>query len=188
VRAPLVALFQDIETGQEFFFMVNHLYRTRRDRRHQQSRLLNEWAGEQELPVIATGDYNYDWEVEGGDDDHDDGFDLLTAADIFTWVRPAVLRRTQCSATQNGCRFNSVLDFVFVANQPDSWQSSSEIITAPGDFPDNSSTPDHRPVQAIFNISIPQTITREELKVQLLVRIARLEAELEALRAIIEGF
>ena len=127
VRAPLVALFQDIETGQEFFFIVNHLYRSRRDRRHQQSRLLNEWAGEQELPVIATGDYNYDWQVEGGDDDHDDGFDLLTAADIFTWVRPAVLRRTQCSATQNGCRFNSVLDFVFVANQPDSWQSSSEI-------------------------------------------------------------
>ena len=35
-------------------------------------------------PLIATGDYNYDWEVEGGGDDHDDGFDLLTAADIFT--------------------------------------------------------------------------------------------------------
>ncbi len=74
-----------------------------------------------------------------------------------------------------------------VANQPDSWQSSSEIITAPGDFPDNSSTPDHRPVQAIFNISIPQTITIAEPKAQLLVRKARLEAELEALRAIIEG-
>ena len=25
-------------------------------------------------PVIAAGDYNYDWDVEDGDEDHDDGF------------------------------------------------------------------------------------------------------------------
>lgn len=187
VRAPLVARFEDLETGQEFFFMVNHLYRSRRDRRHQQSRLLNEWASEQELPVIAVGDYNYDWEVQGGDNDHDDGFDLLTAADIFTWVRPAMLRRTQCSATQNGCRFDSVLDFVFVANMPDSWAASSEILMVTGDFPDDSSTPDHRQVQATINITVPQTLTIEELKAQLLAHIAHLEAELEALRAMVEG-
>ncbi len=187
VRAPLVAQFQDVITGQGFFFMVNHLYRSRKDRRHQQSRLLNEWASEQDSPVIAVGDYNYDWEVEGGDNDHDAGFDLLTAANIFIWIRPETLRRTQCSATSSGgCRFNSVLDFVFAANLPDSWRASSEILVTPGDFPDDSSTPDHRPVQAAFDISPPTTISIEELKAKLLARIAALEAEIAALRAIVE--
>ena len=38
--------------------MVNHLYRTKEARRHLQADLLNEWASQQQLPVIAVGDYN----------------------------------------------------------------------------------------------------------------------------------
>ena len=60
--------------------------------RHQQSRLLNQWGEEQEIPIIAVGDYNYDWEVEDGENNLDEGIDLLTAADIFTWVRPLTLK------------------------------------------------------------------------------------------------
>ena len=69
----------------------------------------------------------------------------------------------------------------------DSWGASSEILTAPGEFPDDNSTPDHRQVQATFDMALPPPITIEELKAQLLMRIARLKGELEALRAMVEG-
>jgi hypothetical protein len=147
VRAPLVAHMRDRDSGTEFLFMVNHLYRSRPERRHVQSRMLNEWALGHDIPVIAVGDYNYDWEVVGGDVDRDRGFDLLTSDGVFTWVRPARLIRTQCSVVSTGlCRYDSVLDFVFIANVPETWRAESEIIVAPGDFPDDETTSDHRPV------------------------------------------
>ncbi|MGE3467259.1 MAG: endonuclease/exonuclease/phosphatase family protein [Pyrinomonadaceae bacterium] len=77
VRAPLVAKFRDTETGKQFFFMVNHLYRGSFEGRREQSRLLNNWAEGQDLPVIAVGDFNYDLNVVDPTD-HDYGFDLLT--------------------------------------------------------------------------------------------------------------
>jgi hypothetical protein len=44
VRAPLVAQFRLKPAGREFLFMVNHLYRSNTERRHEQARLLNAWA------------------------------------------------------------------------------------------------------------------------------------------------
>jgi endonuclease/exonuclease/phosphatase family metal-dependent hydrolase len=87
VRAPLVAKLAIRSTGQHFWFMVNHLYRSRADRRHEQATLLNAWAANQSLPVIATGDYNFDWSVTNGDADHDEGYDNLTAGGVFDWLR-----------------------------------------------------------------------------------------------------
>ena len=88
VRAPLVVRLRDTVSGVPFIFMVNHLYRGDDDGRHRQARLLNEWAASQMLPVIAVGDYNFDWEITGGDGHHDQGYDLLTAGQNFEWVRP----------------------------------------------------------------------------------------------------
>ena len=64
-RAPLVLHLRDTMSGEQFLFMVNHLYRSRDAERHKQAQLLNDWAEQQTLPVIAVGDYNFDWEVEG---------------------------------------------------------------------------------------------------------------------------
>jgi hypothetical protein len=41
---PLVAHFRFKPAGAKFLFMVNHLYRSKAERRHEQARLLNEWA------------------------------------------------------------------------------------------------------------------------------------------------
>jgi hypothetical protein len=78
-RAPLVLHLQERSTGFPFLFMVNHLYRSRDDERHAQAQLLNEWAAKQQLPVVAVGDYNFDWEIVNGAANHDWGYDLLTA-------------------------------------------------------------------------------------------------------------
>jgi hypothetical protein len=186
VRSPLVADFRLRATGDEFKFMVNHLYRTREDARHEQSRQLQAWAEAETEPIIAVGDYNYDWSIPGGDEDHDPGYDFLTAEDVFRWLRPTGLYRTQYSRRAP----ESVLDFVFLANEEGSISGESEIIVEPGDFPDNGRTPDHRPILATLTIGAegatpptPPTITREEL----LQRLGELERQVADLRQLIEA-
>lgn len=183
VRSPLVARLRDTRSNAEFFFMVNHLYRGDEHGRHQQAQLLNDWVRAQTLPVIAVGDYNFDWDVETGDTRHDAGYDLMTREGRFVWLRPATLVRSQCS-------FDSVLDFVFKGGGAAGWQGTSEIIAQPSDCPDNAQTSDHRPVLATITIGPntppqppqPTTLTRA----QLLQRIDALEAQLRELRELIQ--
>jgi len=186
-RAPLVAQLRDQTTGQEFLFMVNHLARANTALRHRQAGLLRRWAETQTLPVIAVGDYNFDWRVEDGDSNHDLGYDRITEDEVFTWVRPEHLVRSQCSED-----FDSVLDFVFVANPVPSWSSSSEIIVVQGDCPDNDLTPDHRPVIARFEMQEPvpsdasaAAVSGVTTKQQLLQRLEALEAEMRRLKELI---
>ena len=145
-RAPLVLHLRDRVSGKEFLFMVNHLYRSRDEERHKQAALLNHWAAQQSLPVIAVGDYNFDWSLTG--ESYDLGYELLTDGGRFTWVQPQTLVTTQCSGWP--CQYNSVLDFVFVAGTAQAWRAEATIIVTPNDFPDSAATSDHRPVLARF--------------------------------------
>jgi hypothetical protein len=63
VRAPLVAHVRFKPAGPECLFMVTHLYRSNTECRHEQARLLNIWARQQTLPIIAVGDDHSDWDV-----------------------------------------------------------------------------------------------------------------------------
>ena len=141
-RDPLAATMIIKATGQKFYLLVNHLARQKTSLRHKQATGLNEWADKQELPVIATGVYNFDWKVKEGERKHDETFDVLTDADVFRWVRPEILIRTQNTPS------NEVQDFVFISGFPENWKASSEIVMRPNDFPDNDETSDHRPVVA----------------------------------------
>ncbi len=156
VRAPIVARFRDRESNVEFLFMVNHLYRSDEAARHRQARLLNTWIAGQKLPVIAVGDYNFDWDVRSNGKSRDRGYDLLTAEGRYRWVRPRRLLSTQCSRVGDGedarCRYNSILDFVFVGGPALEWPAQSWIIQHPGDFPDTDETSDHRMVKATFTL------------------------------------
>lgn len=176
VRSPLVGHFRVKETDEEFLFMVNHLYRSRADRRHLQATRLNAWAAAQDLPIIAVGDYNYDWSVPNGETDHDDGFDHMVANGVFQWIRPSPLYKTQDS------NYNSVLDFVFVSGKAQQWAAGSTVLVAPQDFPDTDDTSDHRPVRARFDLGRGERVSKEEL----LERIEALEEALRELREWVE--
>lgn len=187
VRAPLWAHFRVKPAGPEFIFLVNHLYRGSTAGRHAQARGLNEWARTRTVPVIATGDYNFDWHFQTGDTDHDDGYDLMTADEVFQWVRPpAPLIPTNCSFHQ------SVLDFVFVSGAAKSWQGVGEILFAqPTYCPDTTSTSDHRPVLARFNLTDDGgggsgTGAVSAAQQEILAKIETLERDLAELRELIE--
>jgi endonuclease/exonuclease/phosphatase family metal-dependent hydrolase len=150
-RAPLVLHLRDNRSGAEFLLVNNHLYRTRDAERHTQARLLNLWATTQTLPMLAAGDYNFDWDWQYGEtqEERDAGYDAMTRFDRWQWVRPAQIVPTECSDTLP-CTYDDVLDFIFVAGSARTWPAESTIIVRPGDFPDDSIKSDHRPVMGTF--------------------------------------
>jgi len=156
-RPPIAAHFYDKKSQRYFVFMVNHLARGE-EKRNRQAQRLNQWVREQSVPIIAVGDYNFDWDVEDGEINHNRAYDYFTAGDGFRWIRPDILVRTQCSPFKlNGeitCKYNSVLDFIFTANEAAQWQSQSRIVIKEGDFPDDKIKSDHRPVMAEFLIPL----------------------------------
>jgi endonuclease/exonuclease/phosphatase (EEP) superfamily protein YafD len=156
-RAPLVLHLRDTRTDAEFLLVNNHLYRTRDEERHTQARLLNLWATTQTLPLIAAGDYNFDWDWQYGEsrEDRDAGFDLMTALDRWVWVRPSAIVPTQCGETLP-CRYDDVLDFVFAGQGARTWPAAGQIIVRPNDFPDDATKSDHRPVMVTFKTRIDQ--------------------------------
>ena len=172
-RAPLVAELQEIPSGRNFFFMVNHLARGNAELRRRQATQLNAWVRTQTIPVIAVGDYNFDWEVVGGDQDHDLGYDNMTNANAWTWVRPATLIKSQCSPN-----FNSVLDFIFVNTPAQAWSGTSRIIVEPNDCDPSPLTSDHRPVVGTFSMGGSPQPT----KAQLLQKIEEIERQINLLK------
>jgi endonuclease/exonuclease/phosphatase family metal-dependent hydrolase len=199
-RSPLFAKLRLQSTGQELIFMVNHLYRGDAHKRLLQSQGLNAWAATQNVPVVAVGDYNHDYDVPNGPGN--DGFQAMIANGVFTWVKPATLLKTQDSS------YNSVLDFVFVNDDALAWQAVSTILVRPNDFPNDESTSDHRPVEAVFETSpvepfspvrpfdfaeraaLPTDAARaaatDELLRALIEEIRQLRTEIQSLREVIE--
>ena len=146
-RAPLILHLRLDATGTEFLFTVNHFHRRGKDKRNQQARGLNIWASEQTLPIIAVGDFNFDWNIPPTLPYRDRGYDLMITDDAFAWVRPDVLIKTQCSK-----KYNSILDFAFVANDAKNWPRESRVLLAEDDCIDNEKTSDHRPIELTIDI------------------------------------
>jgi len=150
VRAPLVGQFRVEDSQTELLVVVNHLWRTNNQARHEQAQRLHDWALAQDLPAVTLGDFNFDWSVEGGDTDHDVGYDLLTADDAWQWVRPDELVMTQCNA-----QYASVLDFFFVSGAAQDWPRSSRMLqNYAGYCHDDATRPDHRPVRADLTVPL----------------------------------
>jgi endonuclease/exonuclease/phosphatase family metal-dependent hydrolase len=153
-RSPLVGRFKDRETGVEFLCVVNHLARGDESVRNRQAIGLRKWAESQPLPVIACGDFNFDWlfATERGNA----AFDYFLEEGVWTWVRPEKLIDTNWMDVEPHAREkdrkdaypDSMLDFVFVAGAAKEWSPKSWVVVREGDFPDDWMTSDHRPMAA----------------------------------------
>lgn len=143
---------------QPLTLLVNHFARSRPETgplvRRRQALLLRSWLEQVREPVVCLGDFNFDYHVEAGDKDNS-GFSVLTRDDVFRWVRyPDPLVPTQGEA-HNGrpfFRYNSILDFIFLAGGARQWPARSEILTRPDDFNPEDQNSDHRAVRAVIDI------------------------------------
>ncbi|MCT4648493.1 MAG: DNA/RNA non-specific endonuclease [Carboxylicivirga sp.] len=145
VRSPIALKLMHTESGQEILFMVNHLYRGDKKGRQTQAQKLNEWIQQIDLPVIAVGDYNFDFDISSQQGNK--AFDIFIEDDHFTWVKPQTLISTQCNKN-----FNSILDFIFINDDGRLiWKyPESEIFVQPNDCDKSKYKPDHRPIYANF--------------------------------------
>jgi len=151
-RSPLVARIRDTNFGVEFLLVLNHLARSNNNLRREQAKMLREWARDQTLPVIAAGDFNFDYDFET--EQADDAFDAFLEGDIYKWLKPEPLVDTQWTAGPNDTdQFpHTILDFVFVAKGAKDWPAESDVVVRNGDFPDDETTSDHRPLITKFTV------------------------------------
>ena len=152
-RSPLVVHLRDKSTEQEFLVMNNHLARGKAEIRQDQANKLVEWAREEavDLPIIALGDYNFDFvfETERGNK----GFDNMLRDNIWFWVKPEPYVDTNWYDPEPDGVDNypgSMLDFGFVAGAAKDWKPTCKVIVREGDFPDDETTSDHRPFEMMI--------------------------------------
>lgn len=165
-RHPLLAKFKVTATGDEFWFVVNHLQRGREKTRQARADWLNEWAQNRAdnvnpPAIILVGDYNFD--VTPYTKRGNAAFEIFMEDGMFRWVVPPCVTDDSCPLTGTGCHphFNSILDFVFLAGPARHWSAISEILFQnESDYCDNERLKvggqmvpggaDHRPVRAIL--------------------------------------
>lgn len=147
-RSPVILHLRDRLTGLVFYHVSVHFSRTNDAQRKLQALVLRDWILERQEPVLAAGDFNFDYsfgEKPGGND----AYRLFTYYPGIEWIAPEVLVDTNYSESNGRETYpDSILDFIFAANTAAQWDIRSRIIVRPGDFPDTEETSDHRPVMA----------------------------------------
>jgi hypothetical protein len=153
-----VGHFRDRESGVDFLVTVNHLARGDENIRRRQAAGLRKWAEAQSLPLLAIGDYNFDYNF--GEMAGNKAFQLFTKDNVWRWLRPEKLidsnwadNNPRLPDDQRTDRYpGSILDFIFVAGPAQEWQAKSWVVVRPGDFPDSDETSDHRPVAGVVEL------------------------------------
>ena len=107
---------------------------------------MREWARDSQTPIIAIGDFNFDYSFK--DKKGNQAFDDFLKDGVWKWLRPVKEIDSNWSDGDGDGIDNypdSMLDFAFVANGAKESGWHCEIVVRDGDFPDDESTSDHRP-------------------------------------------
>ena len=102
----------------EFIVVLNHLARGNAELRREQARALRLWVAAQNAPVLAIGDYNFDYDFPTGKGN--EAFEEFLSDDTWQWVEPAKLVDTNWSdRDEDGVDDypDSCLDFMFVSGK-----------------------------------------------------------------------
>lgn len=150
-RSPTAVRLKDRVTNKSFIVMVNHLARGNAEFRTNQAIGLREWARDQNQAVICVGDFNMDYEF--ATQKGNDALDEILRDNVWQWVKPhAWIDSNWWDPEGDGVdNFDgSLLDFVFVSGPAKTWTPRCEVLIEPGDFPDDATTSDHRPISLQF--------------------------------------
>ena len=152
-RAPLVVHLKHKVAGVEFLVMNNHLARGKATVRQKQATQLVQWARTQLMPVVALGDYNFDYvfETKKGNT----AFSNKLKDNVWQWIKPEEWIDTNWydnpKAPDGKDDYpGSMLDFAFASGPAKAWEKSCRVIVRDGDFPDDERTSDHRPFELII--------------------------------------
>lgn len=154
-RSPLALRLVDRTVDRPFWLVAVHLARGEEELRTDQARMLCRWAADRGEPVILAGDCNFDFDFHARCGN--DAYRVFHESGVWQWLEPDPLVDTNWADDRNAPpgerrdRYpDSILDFVWVANGARSWRGVSDVVVRPGDFPDDDTTSDHRPIVATF--------------------------------------
>jgi endonuclease/exonuclease/phosphatase family metal-dependent hydrolase len=155
-RSPLFARLHDQASGEAFWLIVVHLARGESELRTDQAKVLRKWAEDHAgEPIIAAGDFNFDYDFKTGRGNS--GFDAMLEGGVWQWLKPDPLIDSNWTDDRDNPGHDrypdSILDFVFVAHRAREWHGQSDVIVRDGDFPDTDKTSDHRPILGRFEPS-----------------------------------
>jgi hypothetical protein len=156
IRKPLVARFQVKGSGAEFLFVVNHLQRGNVSIRNEQAKYLHFWGLRQSLPVIAAGDYSFDWSIKKRKGNA--AFDLFTKGGVYKWVQPECIGFGICPKTGTQCasKYSGIQDFIFLAGPAKNWATVESNVLFMNDkgYCERAKKghAGHRPVRAVLFI------------------------------------
>ena len=147
-RSPMFVRLKDRESSIELIVMTNHLARRNAELRKQQAVGMREWARDQSVAVINIGDFNmdYDFHTRQGNS----AFPEMIRDNVWDWVKPEEFIDTNWSDPDGDGNYNypdSMLDFAFVSGPAKDWNPVCKVIVRDGDFPDDKTTSDHRPIE-----------------------------------------
>ncbi len=148
-RSPYVTEVKDKKSGQTLTLMLNHLARGKEEARNQQAEGLRAWgASVKDTPVIAIGDYNFDYVF--ATDEGNEAMEIFLRDGVYKWLRPNPMIDSNWY-DGDGDGFDdfpgSLLDFVFLLGRAKDWQASCRVLVRANDFPDDLTTSDHRPIE-----------------------------------------
>tara|TARA_R110002074_G_scaffold147623_1_gene298597 strand:- start:281 stop:1123 length:843 start_codon:yes stop_codon:yes gene_type:complete len=153
-RKALVGRFRHKAAGLEFLFIVNHFNRGDIERRRRQASLIRDWVLDQPLPAVLVGDYNFDFDPKTGRGNS--AFEIFVAKSGLDWLQPQCVAAGSCPATGTQCdsRYNSISDFVFIADKRRGWPGVSDILLQRADYceRERNGYADHRPVLGLIDI------------------------------------
>ncbi len=152
-RSPLVVHLRHKTNHEEFLLMTLHLARGKPEIRQEQAKKLVEWARDQTLPIVALGDFNFDYDFHKKNGN--EAFKIFQRDNVWMWIKPKTLIDTNWYDPDGDNVDNfkdSMLDFAFVANSAKRWVKQCEVIVRQGDFPDDKKTSDHRPIGVRFDL------------------------------------
>ncbi len=150
-RSPLYVRLNDRRSGRELIVMTNHLARGNADFRQAQAVGLREWARDQDVGVIAIGDFNMDYDylaMKGNE-----AFIEMVRDNVWSWLPPDDFVDTNWADRDGDGKDNypdSMLDLAFAAGPAKEWGIQCKVVVRTDDFPDDDLTSDHRPIELMF--------------------------------------
>ena len=150
-RSPHVHELRDKVTGREITFVLNHFARGDAAIRYEQAKGLRRWAASKDSPIIAIGDYNFDYVFDSKKGNS--AFEEFMKESTFEWIKPVPLIDSNWFDGDKDGQDDypgSILDFCFVAGDAKSWNARSRVIVRDHDFPDDETTSDHRPIELVI--------------------------------------
>lgn len=158
-RFPLAATLVSKTSGAEVVVVVTHFARGNEQNRFTQANLLRQWGEDRDKPIIALGDFNFDYNIITNQ--RHGSYDSLTESGYFKWVEPRFRVDTSWSGDGQDSYPDQILDFVFAGGTATDWSAVSYVYVREGDFPDNGNSADHRPVFGIFQTDASASLDYE---------------------------